>query len=121
MDLGYTEKVPASPCDSASPSSDCKEKTYYPSMYVRSKEKLDFPDGEFKFTGVGKVVSRTERKESRGEEDDGEESCSYEIEVTSMEPIGGSKSAPKAEGLVSFKEAFGKAARKKMADYEEED
>lgn len=93
LDLGYTEKMPMSPCEAGNAttaSSDkCEEKTTYPTLYFRSKDKLSLPDGRFMFMAEGRVTSRTERS---GDEDDPEDgdNCSYEIEIYSMDAKGAS-------------------------------
>jgi hypothetical protein len=90
IDLG---KKPEPCCDS--PKTDSKApKVYYPSLYVSGIDALDgLPDGEFTFTGKGKVVSKTESTR------DGKKTCSCDIEIHAIKPDGKAKEPTAAEGL----------------------
>lgn len=67
-------------------------KVSYPTLYVSGIDSIDnLPDGEFKFSAVGKVVSKSESTR------DGKTSCSCEIEVQSITPDQSDKSS--AQGL----------------------
>lgn len=115
IELGITEKMPASPCEvGASPKgAKCKDHTSYPTMYIRAKAPINLPDGKFSFTCEGKVVSRTERTESRGD-DDPTERCDYDIEVYSIEPKGSAEKADDVGGSLR------KGAMKLMKDKTDE-
>lgn len=63
-------------------SEKAEPKVYYPSLYIRSKEKIEFPDGDFKFMATGKQIMYKEKE--------GEDFC-YEIEVMDIEPKGAAK------------------------------
>lgn len=97
---------------SAAKPSPAKE-VYYPSIHVRDAEGLeDLPDGEFTFTGKGKVVSYTET------ERDGKETCSCEIEIHSIKPS--TKKLRKAkEADERLDDSFNKIAKKKADAYED--
>lgn len=79
-DLGYKEKSLAIALPSDKPKEE--DKAYYPSLYIRSKEKIEFPDGDFTFSATGKQIMYKEKE--------GEDYC-YEIEVTGIEPEGAAK------------------------------
>ncbi len=68
-------------------------KVYYPSLYIRSKEKIDFPDGDFKFTATGKQIMYKEKE--------GEDYC-YEIEVMDIEPKGAAKKKAEKKEMASM-------------------
>lgn len=82
-----------------------KEKEVYPSIYIRTKEEIDFPDGRFTFSGEGKVVERVEKNKN------GEECYCYEIDVYDMTPTGKVKDDDE-EGMESMEEAFSRAAKR---------
>lgn len=83
-----------------------KEKEVYPSIYIRTKEEIDFPDGRFTFSGEGKVVERVEKNKN------GEECYCYEIDVYDMTPTGKVKDDDDEEGMESMEEAFSRAAKR---------
>jgi len=66
-------------------------KVDYPTLYVSGVDKLELPDGEFDFSGRGKVVSKTESTR------DGKTTCSYEIQVMGIEPEGAAEGKDKNE------------------------
>jgi hypothetical protein len=107
IDTGY--KMPSSPCCEPAKPEASEEKTFYPSLYLRSEDKIALPEGKFRFVCEGKVISRTESTSSKGDEGP-KESCSYDIEIYSIEPGKGSKD----EGMVSLGDELKKAMRKKM-------
>jgi hypothetical protein len=82
INLAY--KDTCMPC-SETPKDEGKE--YYPTLYIRSKNKIDLPSGEFQFKAVGKKVAYSER--------DGEYTC--EIEVKGIEPQKGKAEKKKEE------------------------
>lgn len=86
IDLGYKE-TPCYKPEEAEEKEEGGEKVYYPTLYIRSKEKIELPEGTFKFMGVGKKVAYSERN--------GEYTC--EIEIESIEPKGGKAKSKKAE------------------------
>ncbi len=58
------------------------KKVNYPTLHISDVDGLDgLPDGDFTFTGVGNVVVRTETTRN------GEDYCSYEIEIKSIKPM----------------------------------
>ena len=124
IDLGQKASE-TGPCQA--PAKESKNKVYYPTFYIRSKDKIDLPDGEFYFSAKARKISSEERQR------DGEEpSYSCELEVKAIRPEGAVESEDDDvdTGMASMEEAFGKAFRKgaknKKAgkkldeDYEEE-
>lgn len=104
-DLG--QKSPSCGC---APSPCCGsdgEKTYYPSLYINSSEKIDLPD-------EGTAVI-TFRKIDSGANTRDEENPQYrcELEVRSIEPKGGAKKDDEPMG-VSVGNALKEAMRKKL-------
>ncbi len=89
------------------------KEVYYPSINVRDAEGLDdLPEGEFTFTGKGKVVSYTESMR------DGKESCSCEIEIHSIKPST-KKTKKTKDGGERLDESLDKIAKHKMNDVED--
>lgn len=105
IDLGQKYDPKAATVEAAGPHVN------YPTMFITHKmdkngNALDsLPDGEFEFTGKGKIVSYKEDKKAG--------TCSCEIEVTAIKPsTTKEKKAPSSEdGLNS---ALDKVAAKKM-------
>ncbi len=70
-----------------------KDKVYYPSIHLDDVYELDdLPDGEFYFTGKGKVTRHTET-----EDEDGTRHCSCDIEIQGIKPTGSAAPAKKAK------------------------
>jgi hypothetical protein len=90
-DLGYKEEMPEVEIKMDAPKKE--PKVYYPSLYIRSKEKIEFPDGEFKFTATGKQIMYKEKE--------GEDFC-YEIEVMDIEPKGAAKKKAEKKEMASM-------------------
>lgn len=88
---------------------------YYPSINLHDVEGLEeLPEGEFTFTGKGKVVSYTESMR------DGKESCSCEIEIHSIKPS--TKKVKKEKDAGERLDAsFDKIAKKKSDAYDDEE
>lgn len=88
---------------------------YYPSINVHDVEGLDdLPEGEFTFTGKGKVVSYTESTR------DGKESCSCELEIHSIKPSNNKEKKVK-EADERLEDSFKKIAKKKADAYEDDE
>lgn len=82
---------------------------HYPCLYLNDVPELDdLPDDLFKFEGVGKLISHTEKIDP-----DGTRHCSCEIEVHSIEPMGDNKPT-------DLGKALDKIASDKMDDDDEE-
>lgn len=78
INLGVTPPKP-SKADVAQPAK--KTGPYYPSVYINDIPDLHkLPDGEFTFTGTGKLISR------KVEDRNGKKTCSCELEIHSIEP-----------------------------------
>lgn len=91
------------------------KKVYYPSIRVNDAEGLDeLPEGEFTFTGTGKVVSYTESVR------DGKETCSCEIEIHNIKPSTKKTKKSKDAGE-RLDESLDKIAKKKSNDYDDEE
>lgn len=88
---------------------------FYPTLHLSNVEGLeDLPEGEFTFTGKGKVVSYTERVT------DGKKSCSCQLEVHGISPS--VKKAKKVkEADERLEDSFNKIAKKKADAYEEDE
>jgi hypothetical protein len=117
--LGYKEKEFGIEMPSMKKKEDAK--TYFPSIYIRSKEKIDFPDGEFEFTAKGKQIMYKEKE--------GEDYC-YEIEVMEIEPEGEAEKEIEKKSMdsmtgdddeigESFDEALDKATEKRPDNAED--
>ncbi len=90
-----------------------KDSTYYPSLRIDNVEGLDdLPEGEFTFTGKGKLVSYTESMRN------GKSTCSCEIEVHSIKPST-KKAKPVKDGGERLDESLDKIAKHKMDDTED--
>ncbi len=88
---------------------------YYPSIHLSNVDGLeDLPDGEFTFTGKGKVVSYTESTR------DGKETCSCEIEIHGIKPS--TKKVKKVKDAGErLDDSFDKIAKKKSEAYEDDE
>lgn len=89
-----------------------ESKEYFPSIYLSesSKEVNGLPEGEFSFSGKGKVVSRTESTTN------GKTRYSCEIEIHEITPEGKAKDSDK-----SLDDSLTEIESKKMDDGSEED
>jgi hypothetical protein len=88
MDLGTSLEKTSSPMGEESG----KSKKYYPSIHISGVKGLeDLPDGEFEFTGKGRVVSMTHNKKAG--------TCSCEIEVMDLEAGDKAESADLEDSL----------------------
>ncbi len=90
-----------------------KDSAYYPSLHINNVDGLDnLPDGEFTFTGKGKLISYTESMRN------GKNTCSCEIEVHSIKPLDeGSKKSK--DGGDRLDESLDEIANHKMNDAED--
>lgn len=89
-----------------------KDQTYYPSINIRDAEGLeDLPEGEFTFTGKGKLISFTESMR------DGKKTCTCEIEIHGIKPSMKKEKRVKDAGE-RVSDAFDKIQKKKIAAYE---
>jgi hypothetical protein len=106
MDLGTSIEKTESPMGEA----NGKGKKYYPSIHISNVKGLeDLPDGEFEFTGKGRVVSMTHNKKAG--------TCSCEIEVMDLE-------AGEVTEEADLEDSLDKALTDKeesMSEYVEED
>lgn len=103
MDLGKTLDSTA-----IKPMEETKGKKYYPSIHISDVKGMDdLPDGEFEFTGKGRVLSMTHNKKNG--------TCSCEIEIMDLEP--GDESEPGESLDKTLKKIESKKA---MADDSEE-
>lgn len=70
-----------------------KDKVYYPSIHLNDVYELDdLPDGEFYFTGKGKVTRHSETTD-----EDGTQHCSCDIEIQGIKPTGSAAPAKKGK------------------------
>lgn len=119
IDLGIKDED-QSPTISIAAGSESEASVHYPTLYIRSGEKLSFPKGNFKFTGEAKVVSQTEREPKAGEDDD-ETSCSYELEVYSITPAGSVPTPKGKPGLeTDLADSMRASMKKRMGMQDEE-
>ena len=106
MDLGVKHE----PVKAMIAKEDTKKKSY-PTLYVNGIEENELPEGEFSFTGKGKVVSSTESTRN------GKKVCSFELEVMEIEPDQKAKKKAKSEkkdGADGLDGALGEIEKKKM-------
>lgn len=105
IDLGCGLDSPGGPAPTT-----LAEKKSYPCFYFTCDEKIDLPDGEFKFMAVGRKIEDSEN--TRDEENP---RYRYEIEVHGFKPVG---AAPKKkdDGLTNVGEALKKAMADKMKE-----
>lgn len=93
-------------------------KKSYPTLYVSGIEENELPEGEFSFTGKGKVVSSTESTRN------GKKVCSFELEVMEIEPDQKAKKKAKAEkkdGSDGLAGALDEIEKKKSAPESDEE
>lgn len=112
MNLGvkYDEKE-----SMAMPKSTSGDKTSYPTLYVSGiKKEGDLPDGEFTFTGKGKLVSKTETNRN------GKETYSFEIEVHDLTPTSKAVKSKEKDSGEALDEALTKIETDKSGDMEDE-
>ena len=109
IDLG---RKPAKEMSDAKPMP--AREVYYPSITVHDAEGLgELPEGEFTFTGKGKVISYTESTR------DGKDTCSCEIEIQSIKPS--TKKVKKEKDADDrLNDSLNKIAKKKADAYEED-
>lgn len=115
INLGITEKVPVYSDSKPHPAKDAKveEKTYYPTAHIRLDKKAKFPEGEFNFSGTGKIIEKCERTNREGKD-----SCTYELEIRELN-AGGIKSGDEEPSATdSLKSAIKKAASEKASSKE---
>lgn len=88
-------------------------KVYYPTLHLNNIEGLDdLPEGEFTFTGKGKLVSYSENLETG--------TCSCELEIRSISPS--SKKVKKSKDAGErLDDSFDEIAKNKADAYDEED
>lgn len=108
IDLGRKDSccIPAC-CDSSGKDSK-KERVYYPTLYISGIKGLDLDLGKIKFTATGKVVSTTERKSEKGNQE--EYSCEIEVQAIQIDDFG-----------ASLDDAMDKISAKKSKKYEEDE
>lgn len=97
IDLG--RKSPSGPIE---PKAE-KNKVWYPNVYISNVKGLKLPDGEFEFTGRARVTSKTENMK--------DETCSYDLELMSITPIGPGEDD-------DLEETMKRKAKKKMDEEE---
>lgn len=90
---------------------EVKGKKYYPSVHISDIKGLDkLPDGEFEFTGKGRVVSMTHNKKAG--------ICSCELEILELEA--GEESDTAEDGLEKALKGKEEAMAVEVDDDEEE-
>ena len=89
------------------------DREFYPSFYINNVKGMErLPDGEFSFTGKGRVVSMTHNKKAG--------TCSCEIEVMDLTPEGKSKSTKSLEdSLDEIEESKAEEVDDEMEDEDE--
>lgn len=95
---------------------DSSMKPEYPSVFIRTYDELDLPEGDFFFLAIGHV-----KRKEEVEEDDGTKCFHYSIEMHAIQPVSSiedEKKLLKPDG--SFEDDFEDAA-KKMQDLKEEE
>lgn len=108
MNLGSKISSKEAPAESAK-----SDKEFYPSLYINNVKGMDkLPDGEFSFTGKGRVVSMTNNKKAG--------TCSCEIEIMDLTPEGKSKSTKGLEdSLNEIEESKAVEVEDEMEDEDE--
>lgn len=111
IDLGKSMKETSALAEPAKKDSGVS----YPTLFIRDVDGLyDLPDGEFTFTGVAKKISSEIR------EREGKTTHSCELEIHSIKPEK-RKAKKTKEADERLDESFDKIAKKKSADYDDEE
>ncbi len=91
-----------------------QKEVYYPTLHLSNVDGLDeLPEGEFTFTGKGKVISYTESTR------DGKDTCSCELEIHSIKPTN-KKVKKEKDADDRLNDSLNKIAKKKADAYEED-